>query len=92
MSDFDPGEVWDALNDHRDHEARAKQVNSFADELVALCADAVQDMAHVALDEGDCDLAEEVAEHGAAFVEKLAKTALHVALTKWKAANPKEAA
>jgi hypothetical protein len=87
MADFDPGDVWDALNDRQDGEEAAKKVNAAADALASVCDDAVQEMAQLALDEGDCGFAEEVAEHEAAFVEKLAKVALHVALEKWKASR-----
>lgn len=81
---FEPGEVYDALNDEKRHEARAKQVDDMAKALVDLCEKAVDDMAQTADDEGDREFAEEVRLHETAFLVKLTKTAVHVALERWK--------
>lgn len=83
MVEFDPGEVYDALNDDRRFKARAKQVDEMAKALVDLCETAVQDMALVDERE-DGQFAEEVSEHEAAFIERLAATAVHVAVERWK--------
>lgn len=52
MADFNPGEVYDALNDDSQLRARARQVDEMAKALVELCHTAVMEMANLALDEG----------------------------------------
>ncbi len=81
---FNPGEVYDLLCDDTRHKARATQVQEMAQAFADLCELAVDDMAESALEEGDEGFAAEVAEHEAAFVEKLAKTAAHEAVRLWK--------
>ena len=67
MAEFNPGEVYDALNDDSQLRGRARQVDEMAKSLVDLCHTAVMDMANRALDQGDEGFAADVAEHEAAF-------------------------
>ncbi len=87
MADFNPGDVYDALNDDSRLRGRAIQVDEMAKALVDLCHTAVMEMANLALDEGDEGFAADVAEHEAAFVSKLAKTAVHSAVEHWNDAR-----
>lgn len=87
MADFNPGEVYDALNDDSQLRGRARQVDEMAKALVELCHTALMEMANLALDEGDEGFAADVAEHEATFVSKLVKTAVHAAVDRWKDAR-----
>jgi hypothetical protein len=82
---YDPGEVWDALNDDDRLKKAAAALKKAAAAYVIAVGDAIEAMEDLARRDRDNAFQQEVDENRYAFVEKLAKTALHVDLEELKA-------
>jgi len=83
--DYDPGEVWDALNDDDRLEKAAARMKKAAEDYLLAVNEAVDAMEALASKDREDELLQEMDENRYAFVDRLAKTSLHFALTELKA-------
>lgn len=78
--EYDPGEIWDALNDDKRHARATKKLAAAAEVYLLAVNEALEAMEEVAGQDRNEEWVQELDEHRFAFLKKLSETTLHVAL------------